>query len=1034
MSIALFAPATRALSVSVLLLVAVLHAAHAQNPAPDPAMWETDGIVQCVARSGSTLYVGGQFEYVGPHTGGLAVIDAGPGTPSTGWPVIRGRVTAIAPDGAGGWFVGGSFTKVAGLARQNLAHLRADHSVDPWAPSVSGTVSVIAVGNGVVYVAGQLYQVGGQPRQYLAALDAASGTLLAWNPNPNGTVSALAVLAGTVVVGGGFTQIGGQARNYLATVDAATGSATSWNPNVAGGAVGVMVLAGSTLYVGGGFSSIGGLARSALAAIDPATGLVTSWNPGANAGVTAMAVRGAVVYVAGAFTTLAGRSRTGLAAIDAASGAATAWAPVPGPGTGFACLSPAVSALATDERYVYTGGTFKAIGGQTQYGVAALDPVTGVRANWNPCIGGSVMVLAVQGNALAAGGVFSSVGGKVRQGLAAFDLATGAATDWGPAVTYDYGCLPDIDVLAVHAGRVFIGGVFSSVGGQGVLNFAVVDSASGLTVSSRLRADGAVTALAFKGDTLFAGGAFTGFAFAGRTCVASFDLRADTVTSWNPRIVTNVTSTNPYGRSYFHSMVLTGDTLVLSVGGDSVGGKPARVPLGLVLLDARTAARLPWSMHVTWSTGVPVQMAVDRGRLYVMGALDVGMPTYHRYQLVQFDIGTGSPGTWDVGADAFGSQARPAFAIAGNVLYAGGNFGSLGGQSRFGLAGVRLDTAVATDWAPVSASLSTPFWTALAPSSDDVVVAGVLQNLAGGDVVSRYLVRFPSTSDVTPPAVHVIAASGGVAVLGGTLPLVWSASDDRGVESVDLWLSRTGSGGPWEPVALGLANSGSYGWTVSGPEASAAFLRVDARDAVGGVGSAISPAPFAIVSGATPTLVEQFRLEDTADGVAVRWRLANTMSAVALAPQRGPSAAGEWSALAGGQMTPDGAHTLLDRTVVVGGTYWYRLAGSSPDGRAVAVPAIAITHGGAAAFAVGRPSPNPLRNSATFAYSLPARASVRLSIVDVQGREVALLAQGDRPAGRCVSQFDAGDLAPGLYVLRLQSGREERRQRFVVIH
>jgi len=37
---------------------------------------------------------------------------------------------------------------------------------------------------------------------------------------------------GTVYAGGSFTAIGGQPRNRLAALDAATGTATAWDPNV----------------------------------------------------------------------------------------------------------------------------------------------------------------------------------------------------------------------------------------------------------------------------------------------------------------------------------------------------------------------------------------------------------------------------------------------------------------------------------------------------------------------------------------------------------------------------------------------------------------------------------------------------------------------------------------------------------------------------------------------------------------------------------------------------------------------------------
>ena len=42
----------------------------------DPTLWQTDGIVYATQRSGSTLYVGGTFTHLLPHTGTAAVLDA----------------------------------------------------------------------------------------------------------------------------------------------------------------------------------------------------------------------------------------------------------------------------------------------------------------------------------------------------------------------------------------------------------------------------------------------------------------------------------------------------------------------------------------------------------------------------------------------------------------------------------------------------------------------------------------------------------------------------------------------------------------------------------------------------------------------------------------------------------------------------------------------------------------------------------------------------------------------------------------------
>ena len=96
-------------------------------------------------------------------------------------------------------------------------------------------------------------------------LDAATGQATAWNPDASNDVFALAVSGSTVYAGGDFTLIGGQTRNYIAALDATTGLATAWDPGANGGHVNALAVSGSTVYAGGSFTSIGPLAQSGIA-------------------------------------------------------------------------------------------------------------------------------------------------------------------------------------------------------------------------------------------------------------------------------------------------------------------------------------------------------------------------------------------------------------------------------------------------------------------------------------------------------------------------------------------------------------------------------------------------------------------------------------------------------------------------------------------------------------------------------------------------------------------------------------------------
>ena len=82
------------------------------------------------------------------------------------------------------------------------------------------------------------------------------------------------------------------------------------------------------------------------------------------------------------------------------------------------------------------------------------------------------------------------------------------------------------------------------------------------------------------------------------------------------------------------------------------------------------------------------------------------------------------------------------------------------------------------------------------------------------------------------------------------------------------------------------------------------------------------------------------------------------------------------------------------------------------------------TEGGAAVapLALAPPAPNPSAGGVRLAFTTPAPGPVRLAVHDVLGREVAVVADGERPAGEHAATWDASGAAAGVYVARLEAG------------
>lgn len=87
----------------------------------------------------------------------------------------------------------------------------------------------------------------------------------------------------------------------------------------------------------------------------------------------------------------------------------------------------------------------------------------------------------------------------------------------------------------------------------------------------------------------------------------------------------------------------------------------------------------------------------------------------------------------------------------------------------------------------------------------------------------------------------------------------------------------------------------------------------------------------------------------------------------------------------------------------------------------------------AEALALEPGAPNPFATQSTLAYSLPTSGPVRMAVYDLLGRQVAVLVDGERAAGRHAATLDARPLASGAYIVRLEAGGSALTQKVFVV-
>lgn len=141
-----------------------------------PCRWfPADNPAKRILLHDNKLYMSGNFTQVAANTPGVAIVNLTDGTlfPKQKAPVINnGGVRASAPDGQGGWYIAGSFTKINGQTRNRIARINSDGTLHTWDPDANGEVYALAVSGTIVYAGGDFTSIGGVSISNLAKLDA----------------------------------------------------------------------------------------------------------------------------------------------------------------------------------------------------------------------------------------------------------------------------------------------------------------------------------------------------------------------------------------------------------------------------------------------------------------------------------------------------------------------------------------------------------------------------------------------------------------------------------------------------------------------------------------------------------------------------------------------------------------------------------------------------------------------------------------------------------------------------------------------
>ena len=593
-------------------------------------------------------------------------LDTGFNPTLAGFPSLDVKAIAIQP-ADGKILIGGGFTEVDGTARNHIARLNTDGTLDmDFDPNANNTISSIAIqSDDKILLGGFFTMVGGETRLRIARLNV-DGTLdMDFSPDVNNTIQSIVIQPADskILIGGQFTQVG-VIRNRIARLNTDGTVDMSFDPNANGNVNTIAIQSDGKILIGGDFSFVGVLPRSRLARLN-ATGTVdTGFNPGANNTVYAIAIQldGMVekILIGGRFKSVGGiaRHKLGRLITDGTVDVLLIDAQI-----GIRGVVNAV-AIQSDGK-ILVAGDFASIGVIIRNRIARFNPDGTLDMGFNPNANGTVNTIAIQAdNQILIGGEFTGAGGESRSRIARLNVDGTADTTFNNPNANN-----GVNTLAIQSdGKILVGGLFINVGGISRNRIARLNADGTLDMGFDPNANNTVFSIAIQSDgKILLGGFFTTVSGMTRNRIARLNSDGTLDMGFNPDANRGI-----------YAVAVQSDGKIL-IGGDFllVGGM-GRSRIAQLNTDGTVdTAFNPAPNNIVFTIALQ-----SEGQILIGGAF-TAVGGMNRRGIARLNIN----GTVDMGYDPGADDRVLSIAIQlDDKVLVGGRFSEVGNVSRFGLA------------------------------------------------------------------------------------------------------------------------------------------------------------------------------------------------------------------------------------------------------------------------------------------------------------------------------------------------------------